>query len=136
MMKLVALALITAAAACQHDRPAQTTPAPPLTSTTMSGTPTVDPFVDPTLPSWAPKSCAAYHAAVVRFVSCETDDAAKREAVRESYDSENKRWHDMMNVEQKAIDEVQTACAARTTDISAKTDPSCPQTTTTPPAKG
>ena len=111
-----------------------TTPDPTASSTAMSATPTEDPMVDPTLPSWAPRSCSAYHVAIVRFVSCTLGDAARRETAREAYDATTRRWHEMHDLPQGAIEDVRASCATETGRIRALTDPNCPQTTTTPPA--
>ncbi len=127
---------IATAAGCSHDAPAKTTPTSPVaTSTEMSATADTDPMVDPTLPSWAPKACAAYHAAVVRMVGCPAVDAAKRETARQAYDTTSKSWHDMHDLPEGAIDGVRMACVTQTQLVKADTDPTCPATTNKPPVE-
>ena len=108
-------------AACSRDKP--------------STTPTAEEsMVDPTVPSWAPKSCLAYHAAVVRFVGCEQMDATARETTKANYEADSKSWQEMSNLPQGAIAEVDAKCTTDGEAISAQIDPACPGTTKTPPA--
>jgi hypothetical protein len=37
--------------------------------------------VDPTVPSWLPKSCIAYHRAVVQAINCEAVDQGTRDEI-------------------------------------------------------
>lgn len=129
-MKSLALVLLVA---CSHDKKVvEPTPSPVATSTAMSKTAGMDPEVDPTLPSWAPASCARYHTAVVRFVGCETEDAARRQSVRERYDAEAKQWQAMHDLPQGAIDEVARKCSDSLESVRAQTAGSCPATRTQP----
>jgi hypothetical protein len=89
-------------------------------------------MVDPTLPSWAPHSCAQYHTAVVRYVGCETEDAAKRETARQDYEKADKSWQDMHDLPQGAIDEVGKSCESNRDQVKAQTSATCPQTTVKP----
>ena len=138
VFSLAMLFVAATANGCSHDKAHQTTPAPAdptLTSKDMAATPTEDPMVDPTLPSWAPRSCVAYHTAVDRIVSCTAVDAAKRETIRQTYEAKHKAWQDMHDMPQGAIADVQTQCASDLDAVKAQTDPTCPQTTTKPVAQ-
>ena len=134
MKKLALFALSISIAACSHDKKSEpTSPASPVgTSTAMSGTPEEDPMIDPTLPSWSPKSCVQYHTAVVRYVGCESEDKAKRETARQDYDAKLKSWQDMHDLPQGAIEEVGKKCETSRDELKAMTSASCPGTTVQP----
>jgi len=105
-MKLASL-LVLALAACSHSdsKPASTTP-----SSSANATASADDVVDPTLPSWAPKSCARYHVVVVKTVDCPEIDAETRMTIKNKYEAQNTAWHDMQNAELSAIDQVGAEC--------------------------
>ncbi|MFT3693995.1 MAG: hypothetical protein QM831_12700 [Kofleriaceae bacterium] len=91
---------------CHHDAPsASTTP-----QTASAGSDDDGPDVDPTMPSWAPRSCKGYHAAVVVMANCKDVDQAARDAIAQKYDADNKAWHDMTNATQADIDQVGVSC--------------------------
>lgn len=125
-MKLdrLVLGLVLVTAACAKDNPA----------TTPSNSTEDEAMVNPTVPSWAPKSCIAYHTAVVRFVGCEAMDAAARDTVKASYEADSQRWQEMSNLPQGAIADVGAKCTADGDAVRAQIGAGCPGTTTTPPA--
>ncbi len=116
MTKLwTALFVLTAATACSHDKK----PANPSRGTTgeasaMGDTP------DPTLPSWAPPSCKAYHVSVVKLSGCTAVPQADRDAATAKYDADTKAWHDMTNAQQADLDRVGGECATSDTALQAK----------------
>ena len=95
--------------ACSHHSNDPTTPSG--SSNTASSTDT-DPTVDPTLPSWAPRSCTGYHAAVVRLIDCEAVPQATRDAVKAKYEADHAKWQAMQEQPQGAIEEVRQSCAS------------------------
>ena len=109
-MKLT-LALF-ALVACSHQEPAATTP--PATSPAQP-TETVaaadpEPMVDPTLPSWAPRSCSGYHAAVVRALDCDAIGATKRAQIKADYDVEHAKWVAMHDEAPETVNQVGETC--------------------------
>ncbi len=100
--------------ACHHDAAPQTPGSSTGTTgeggTAQAGDEDEGPAVDPTLPSWAPRSCKGYHAAVVKIAACNDIDQAARDQATKKYDADNKGWHDMTNASQSDLDQVQTAC--------------------------
>ena len=95
-------------AACSHHSNDATTPSGP--STVASGGDS-DPSVDPTLPSWAPRSCTGYHAAVVELIDCEAVPQETRDATKAKYDADHVKWQAMQDQPQGAIEEVRQGCA-------------------------
>jgi hypothetical protein len=102
-MKLLIFSCLVVAA-CSHDA----APAHPTNATAAADT---DPPVDPTLPSWAPRSCSGYHAAVVNFLACEAVSKETRDVVRTKYDLDQAKWQAMENQPQGAIDGVRQSCS-------------------------
>jgi hypothetical protein len=82
-------------------------------------------MVDPTLPSWAPKSCAQYHVAVVKAVDCTEVDEQTRTTIKNKYESQNTAWHDMQNAELSAIDQVRAECEQDMKNVQATTGGKC-----------
>jgi arginine decarboxylase-like protein len=105
-MKL-ALTLVIALAACGGKSSDSTT-----TPTSGSGDTAADDMVDPTLPSWAPRSCKAYHTVVVKAVDCTEMEQAARDEIKAKYEASNTAWHDLQDAKQEQIDQIGTACTA------------------------
>lgn len=131
MTKLIACCLFTFAA-CHHDAPAQN-PQPTTTDTTgtgstaMTGSADADdgPEVDPTMPSWAPRSCKGYHAAVVLLANCNDIDQGVRTQVQDKYDADNKTWHDLTNAQQGDIAQIATKCQEQRKSVSGQMNGKC-----------
>lgn len=103
-MKL-ALTLVIALAACGgKSSDSKTTPSP------TPGQMAADDMVDPTLPSWAPKSCKGYHTVVVKAVDCTEIDQASRDQIKSKYEASDTAWHNLQNATQAQIDEIAAAC--------------------------
>jgi hypothetical protein len=110
-MRTILLALVVTAA-CHHDSspqsPQQAEPVPTAASNDdLGGMPT-----DPTLPSWAPKECAGYHAAVVRFAECDAVSKESRNVVKTQYDTDDARWKAMHDQPPDQIIYVRDDCRA------------------------
>jgi hypothetical protein len=81
--------------------------------------------VDPTLPSWAPHSCKAYHAAVIHLAGCTQVAQDVRDRVAAKYDADNKSWHDMQNATQADLDQVKLACGDEARSVKAQLTNDC-----------
>lgn len=120
MKTLIACALfasVSALAACSHDAAPPQQPAP-LPVATADG-------VDPTLPSWAPRSCKDYHTAVVKFSHCGDIALDLRDKVSAQYDVDNKSWHDMTDAKQTDLDQVKLACGDQAASVTAQMTGKC-----------
>lgn len=84
-----------------------------------------DDAVDPTLPSWAPHSCKAYHAAVVNLAGCTQVAQDVRDRVSAKYDADNKSWHDMQNASQTDLDQVKLSCGDEAASVKAQITNDC-----------
>lgn len=82
-------------------------------------------MVDPTLPSWAPKSCADYHAAVVNALACAGIEQASRDQIKSSYDTANTSWHEMHDAQQSDIDKVRASCETEAQSVRAAMEGKC-----------
>jgi hypothetical protein len=107
------LCLVLGLAACGHSKSADTTNN--LTATTPPGPD--DPSVDPTVPSWAPRSCVAYHKAVVQALACEPVAQARRDEIKAKYDADSDAWRAMHDAEPGKIQEVGLACTGATDSV-------------------
>lgn len=121
MLRILSTTLLALTiAACHHDKPAATPMPSPTDNTTAAGEP------DPTLPSWAPPSCKAYHATVVKLTACTNAAQADRDAATAKYDADAKAWHDMQNAQQADLDRVKGDCDSAQADAQAKLVAGCP----------
>ncbi len=84
-----------------------------------------EPAVDPTVPSWAPKSCIAYHKVVVQALECQAIEQGKRDSIKTKYDADAAAWQAMTDAEPGKIAEVGTACEGETTTVQAEITGKC-----------
>lgn len=117
-MKL-AFALVIALAACGGKSSDSKNPGSP------GGTGDADDMVDPTLPSWAPKSCKAYHTAVVKAFECNEIEQATRDDIKNKYEAANTSWHDLQDARQETIDQIQLLCAEDVKYVHSQADGKC-----------
>lgn len=78
-----------------------------------------EPIVDPTVPSWAPPSCIAYHKAVVQALDCAALDQAKQDEIRAAYDAASESWKAEQDADAARIAEVGAACESSTESVQA-----------------
>jgi hypothetical protein len=91
-MRTLLFALVVATG-CHHDASPQfPQPSPDPVPTAASNDDIEHMPADPTIPSWAPRECTAYHDAVVRFAECEAVSQESRNVVKTQYDTDNARW--------------------------------------------
>jgi hypothetical protein len=72
-----------------------------------------EPSVDPTVPSWAPTTCIAYHRAVVQALDCTAVEQSKRDAIKSKYDTDSEGWKTADATPAK-IEEIKAYCATET----------------------
>lgn len=108
--------------ACSHH--SNDAKAPGGTSTAASDN-DQEPPVDPTLPSWAPRSCSGYHAAVVKLIDCEAVSQDTRDAAKSKYDAEHAKWQAMQDAPQGAIEEIRQSCADDTKAVRDQMNEKC-----------
>jgi hypothetical protein len=116
MKTLIACVLFVAA--CSHDSKSPAEPTQPSASAAAGD-------VDPTLPSWAPRACKAYHAAVVNLAGCTQVAQDVRDRVTAKYDADNKAWHDMQNATQSDLDQVKLSCGDEANSVKAQITNDC-----------
>ena len=100
------LGLGLALTACSHHQSAPTTPASSSSEVSAED----EPAVDPTLPSWAPRSCSAYHAEVVQAAACEEIAQATRDSIKRKYDTANDAWQAMHDAPPGELDAIKVIC--------------------------
>ncbi len=97
---------------------------PTATAAGLTGGPG-EPTVDPTMPSWAPKSCLAYHTAVVQALGCVALERDKRDQIQKTYGIASEGWKSETNGTPKRIEEVGAACERGTLSVHADVAGKC-----------
>ncbi len=118
----IALALVTilSFAACSKNKGSSSTePATGTTSTASTGSGD-DAEVDPTLPSWTPKSCIGYHRATVKLTGCEAMPQAERDAMTKEYEARHAEWKALQNAEAAQFKAIDEQCQASLADLHQK----------------
>ncbi len=110
MKTLLALALVLAA--CSHNSDVKSPSGPTA-------------MVDPTLPSWAPRSCAAYHVAVVEATDCLEIDQGIRESIKTKYEAANASWRELHDTRQEVIDQISMLCTEDVKYVHAQGEGKC-----------
>ena len=82
------------------------------------------PEVDPTMPSWAPQTCIAYHRAVVQAVDCTAVEQGKRDEIRSKFAADSAGWKTADATPAK-IDEVKGYCETETASVRAAIGTNC-----------
>ena len=110
-MKTTLTALLFAIVGCSHGQAGPQAPAPTPLATTEAPAPTEDePTVDPTLPSWAPRTCSRYHRIVVEALACGEIAQGTRDLIRKTYDAHDASWHALQDAPQGKIAEIGKQC--------------------------
>ncbi len=81
--------------------------------------------LDPTIPSWAPKSCVAYHKAAIEALDCDAIEQTKRDQIKQSYEAASVSWKAEENATPARIGEVDAACQASGDSVRAETVGHC-----------
>lgn len=94
-------------------------------SSKSSTTPPADDSVDPTVPSWLPASCIAYHKAVVQALDCAAVEQATRDRIKATFDETSVSWKAEEHASAARIEEVGAACTDATDAVRADIAGSC-----------
>ncbi len=81
--------------------------------------------LDPTMPSWMPASCTAYHKAVTQAITCETIEQAKRDEIKAKYDAAAASWKAEQDASKERVAEVDTFCTSGADSVKADTAGKC-----------
>ncbi len=82
------------------------------------------PEVDPTVPSWAPQTCIAYHRAVVQALDCTAIEQGKRDAIKAKYETDAEGWKTVEATPAK-VEEVKAYCETTTASVRADIGTTC-----------
>jgi hypothetical protein len=117
MNKLLASILLTLAA-CGGSSKASTAPQHPVDSNGEAR-------VDPTVPSWLPQSCLAYHRAVVQAINCQAVDQTQRDQIQDAYGEKSTSWKAEQNANNVKVDEIGATCTTDTDSVRAAIGQKC-----------
>ena len=81
--------------------------------------------VDPTVPSWLPESCLAYHKAVVQAIDCQAVDQAKRDEIQKKFADTSTSWKAEQHAENAKVDEIGATCTAAAASVRADLGNKC-----------
>ncbi|HUS32976.1 MAG TPA: hypothetical protein VMZ53_30950 [Kofleriaceae bacterium] len=68
------------------------------------------PSMDPTLPSWVPESCVAYHKVAIEAMGCTAIEQSKRDAIQQEYGAASQGWKAEPNADGARVEEIAAAC--------------------------
>lgn len=117
----ICLALVIALTACSHKSDTKT----PASGGGGTAAEDDSAMVDPTLPSWAPKSCKSYHTVVVKAVDCTEIDQGTRDSIKSKYETQNTAWHDLQNAPPERITEIGQECQSSHDTVHAQASGKC-----------
>ncbi len=83
------------------------------------------PTVDPTVPSWLPEPCLAYHKAVVQAIDCKAIDQGKREEIQKAYGDASASWKAEQNANDAKVAEIGATCTKATEAVRAEIGQKC-----------
>lgn len=84
-----------------------------------------EPTVDPTVPSWLPESCIAYHKAVVQAINCEAVEQTKRDEIKATFDATSVSWKNEPSADRERVEEIGATCTETTASVRADIGESC-----------
>jgi hypothetical protein len=94
-------------------------------SSTGAQRPADEASVDPTVPSWLPPSCIAYHKAVVQAIDCQAVDQTKRDNIKNTFDATSVSWKAEQNADKARVDEIGATCTTSTESVRADIADKC-----------
>jgi hypothetical protein len=120
MKNLCLVAGLLVAACGGSSKPSSTSPSTVAAETGGDG----QPEVDPTVPSWAPRTCIAYHRAVVQAVDCVAVEQGKRDTIKAKYATDSESWK-TADANPAKIEEVKAYCESQTASVRAEIGTLC-----------
>jgi hypothetical protein len=69
-----------------------------------------DATVDPTVPSWTPKSCIAYHKVTIEALDCPAIEQSKRDQIQAEYGQASQAWKREEDATKANVEEIAQAC--------------------------
>jgi len=108
------LIIVFCLAACGGSKASSNPPANPAVASETGGD--GQPEVDPTVPSWAPRTCIAYHRAVVQAIDCTAIEQGTRDTIKAKYETDSEGWKTTDATTAK-IEEVKAYCETATASV-------------------
>ena len=84
-----------------------------------------EPMVDPTLPSWAPPSCATYQKAVTQAIACDAIEQATRDSIQSTYDTAAAGWKAENDANAERVAEIDASCTSSAESVQAEITGKC-----------
>lgn len=81
--------------------------------------------VDPTVPSWLPPSCIAYHRAVVQAIDCQAVEQSTRDRIKTTFDETSVSWKAEDQANAARVDEIGATCTTATDSVRADIADKC-----------
>src|SRR4051812_34512859 len=81
--------------------------------------------VDPTVPSWLPPSCIAYHKAVVQAIDCKAVEQEKRDRIKTTFDQTSVSWKAEDNADKARVEQIGATCTTETESVRADIADKC-----------
>jgi hypothetical protein len=95
----------------------------PQTATTTSGG--TDHAVDPTVPSWTPKSCIAYHKVTIEALDCPAIEQSKRDQIERDYGEASQAWKREEDADKANVEQIALACERSSESVHAEIAGNC-----------
>lgn len=67
-------------------------------------------MVDPTVPSWAPRSCIAYHKVTLEALDCLAIEQTKRDQIQQEYGDASQAWKAEQDADKANVEQIAQAC--------------------------
>jgi hypothetical protein len=84
-----------------------------------------DSMLDPTLPSWAPKNCVAYHKVAVEAMDCTAIEQSRRDQIQQQYGDASTAWKAETNADNARVEEIAQVCDRSSAAVHAEIAGNC-----------
>jgi hypothetical protein len=84
--------------------------------------------VDPTVPSWTPKSCIAYHKVTVEALDCPAIEQSKRDQIQQQYGEASQAWKTEEDADRANVEQIAQACERSSESVHADIAGKCTKT--------
>src|SRR4051812_5897113 len=120
MKKLLALTALLMSACGGNAKSSNTTP-----QTDRQRADEGESMLDPTLPSWSPKSCLAYHKVAVEAMDCTAIDQTKRDQIQQHYADASGAWKAETNADKARVEQIAQICDQSSASVHAEIAGNC-----------